>query len=345
MGRKLGELLIEEGRLTAHQLQEALQAQRASGGSLGSVLLRLGLLDEEGLAAAMARMHGVAPASREEVISAPPEIVALLPPEFARRHRAIPFRVSEDEMHLALQNPADTLAVHEAAFLTGFRVIPHAVPESVIKDALAVHFRLETGAFPRLSGPPSPASDTSVWTGAFTPYTPGNPETPPAPLRPLPELGRLFAEALDRDRVLDLALEELGGLFPRALVFAIRGNEAVLWKCRGASRELPAGFSLDLAAPSVFSSALEKGTPAFGPPGSTPVNLDFFTLLGGRAPHTALVVPVAVKGRFVVLLYGDDGGTGPSRPDAERVRRLAVLLPLALESVLLRHKILRESGN
>lgn len=35
MGQKLGELLIEEGRLNAHQLQEALQVQRVSGGSLG----------------------------------------------------------------------------------------------------------------------------------------------------------------------------------------------------------------------------------------------------------------------------------------------------------------------
>lgn len=145
---------------------------------------------------------------------------------------------------------------------------------------------------------------------------------------------------MDRDKVLDLALDELGVLFPRALVFAVRGQEAALWKSRGLSRDLPPGFAVSLNAPTVFSAALEKGSPVFGPVSPTPANLDFFTLLGGRLPHAALVLPLSLKGRTVVILYGDDGRTGPLRPDADRIRLLSVLVPLALESVLLRHKIL-----
>ena len=408
MSRKLGDLLVEQGRITPLELQEALRAQRIFGGSLGTHLLQLGFVSEAELGSALDRVHGVPAVSRAELLSAAPEVFALLPTDFARRHRAMPFRVEGDELHLALQNPADTLALHEAAFLTGFRVVPHVAPEAVIRDALAAHLRLDPGAGPATGGavpaagppprdvttgpmraadrqaaavrppptppPPGAAIDTNpvVVTPAASPGRPGggrglreppdDEESPTAALRhpaaaggasarsgaaaddPLAEVGRRLSAATSRDEVLAVALDEMAAHFPRACAFAVRGHEALLWRSAGLPRTPTRPIAIPLDESSVLSFPDDGPAVRYGPVAATPSNQDLYILLGGRIPRVALVVPVQVKKRTVVVLYGDDPEGTSRPPDFVRVRRLAALTAWALEAVILRGKILRESG-
>ena len=50
MATKLGEMLVEAGRLTLLQLEEALKNQAVFGGKLGTNLIELGFLEEEEVA-------------------------------------------------------------------------------------------------------------------------------------------------------------------------------------------------------------------------------------------------------------------------------------------------------
>ncbi|MFZ4758515.1 MAG: hypothetical protein ACOYLX_10150, partial [Burkholderiaceae bacterium] len=52
---RLGEILVQQGALTAAQLDEVLAEQRATGGRLGRVLVAKGLLSERSLGLALAR--------------------------------------------------------------------------------------------------------------------------------------------------------------------------------------------------------------------------------------------------------------------------------------------------
>jgi hypothetical protein len=408
VSRKLGDLLVEQGRITPLELQEALRAQRIFGGSLGTHLLQLGFVSEGELGSALEQIHGVPAVSRAELLTAPPEVFALLPSDYARRHRALPFRVEADELHLVLQNPADTLALHEAAFLTGFRVVPHIAPEAVIRDALAAHLRLDAGAAPAAPGtastsgppaqdvttgpmdatgrpaasarPPLPAHppgaivDTNpvVVTAASPPGAPAgsrshpgvpdDEESPTSSLRhpaaasgatsrpgaaaagALAEVGRRLAAATTRDEVLGVALDEMAGHFPRACVFAVRGREALLWRSRGLPRTPTRPIAVPLDEASILSFPDDGPTLRYGPVASTPSNQDLYILLGGRIPRVALVIPVQVKKRTVVVLYGDDPEGTSRPPDFVHVRRLTALTAWALEAVILRSKILRETG-
>ncbi len=321
MARKLGEFLIEEGLLTPSQLQLGIEAQRQRGGSLGTNLLALGLLDEDALARLLGRVYGVPSASRGELLAAAPEIVALLSADYARRHRALPFRVEGDHLALALQNPNDSLAVHEAAFLTGFVVVPYVAPEVVIRAALARHHHLPEIT---LGGSATPAP---VQTG------------PIAPVEPRPELARRLADAGTRDAVVAIALDELALLLPRALAFAVRGGEALLVSSRGA--EIPPARTVAVPAgePSVLTPAIE-GRIVYGPVKLGPGNQDLYTLLGGRTPASALVGPAQVRGRTALLLYADDPAGSLVRPDVDRFRRLLALTGSALEIALIRAKML-----
>lgn len=393
MSKKLGDLLVEQGRITPLELQEALRAQRIFGGSFGTHLLQLGFVTEAELGCALEEVHGVPAASRAELVTAPPEVFALLPTDFVRRHRAMPFRVEGDALHLALQNPADTLALHEAAFLTGCRVVPHVAPEAVIRDALAAHLRLDAASPPtrdvttgpmRAAVPPRPAPpgrtpgapvDTNpvvVKPARSGPAVPEADRPRPAPLDEeesptaslghpaaasgitarldaegsdaLAEAGRRLAAAMTRDEVLAVALDEMAALFPRACAFAVRGPEALLWRSKGLPRTPTRPIAIPLDETSVLSFPDEGAALRYGPVAATPSNQDLYILLGGRIPRVALVVPVQVKRRTVVVLYGDDPDGTSRPPDFARVRRLAALTAWALEAVILRGKILRESG-
>jgi hypothetical protein len=48
--RRLGDIIVERGLVTAEQLDQALAVQRESGGKLGEVLVELGFITRVGLA-------------------------------------------------------------------------------------------------------------------------------------------------------------------------------------------------------------------------------------------------------------------------------------------------------
>jgi hypothetical protein len=48
--RRLGDIIVERGLVTAEQLDQALEVQRESGGKLGEVLVELGFITRVGLA-------------------------------------------------------------------------------------------------------------------------------------------------------------------------------------------------------------------------------------------------------------------------------------------------------
>ena len=48
--RRLGDIIVERGLITAVQLDQALEVQRESGGKLGEVLVELGFITRVGLA-------------------------------------------------------------------------------------------------------------------------------------------------------------------------------------------------------------------------------------------------------------------------------------------------------
>lgn len=378
MARKLGETLIRLGALDEARLDEALRSQRIFGGSLGSNLLQLGFVDENALCKALSAMYDVPAATRTMLMAAPPEVVTLLPVDFCRRHRALPFRVDGHRIHLALQNPSDSLAIHEAAFLSGFQVVAHVTPEAAIRDALNFHHRVDPGPS-RSAGPAVKRAKTSEAPRQQTRETPPTrpsdedalrtgpvrvrqdpPVTmaskPPidddarrtAPRRQAPmaleDVGRALADAPDKASILDIGFNEMSHHSPRYGVFVVRGRVVRAWKLSGFPGVADRVIEASLGEKSVFDPVNEGNPFSFGPVAMTPTNRDLYTILGGRAPRVALVAPLFVKKRAVALLYGDDPEGNAPPPDFQRVRRVAALASWALESMVLRAKILRESG-
>ena len=82
----IGHELTRTGVLTAEGLRRASDWRRANGGSIERALVSSGAVQEEELTAALARLSGLRPVTRERLVDADPFAVSALPAD-ARRAR------------------------------------------------------------------------------------------------------------------------------------------------------------------------------------------------------------------------------------------------------------------
>jgi hypothetical protein len=330
MGRRLGDLLVEAGRVGADELAQALRAQRVSGGTLGTHLVRLGHLSEEELGEALSQLYGVPRASRADLLGAPESLIETLSPEFARRHAAVPFRDDGAALHVAFGDPSDLLALQEAAFLAGRRIVPHTAPEFLLHEALGQLLGQDDPLLHQRPGdepPPSP-----------------EPESASAVVEPTPlaRLGSRLASAATRDEVLDAALEKLSSHVARGALFALRGDRAVLWRSCGFA-EPPAGTpTVALSSSGVLAGLREGESATTGPFRASEEDAPLLELFPDASLGRMLVLPVYLKQHPVAVFLGDL--TGISSPDLSELSLIASLTATALEVVILRQKILRAAG-
>src|SRR3984957_9093331 len=105
---RLGHVLVSRGVVTESQVAAALKAQAGSGKRLGEALVDIGALDERGLADALADFFGM-PVTDLRKDTPEPSALALVPAEVARENLAIPLRVDDDALHVAVAQPSDDL--------------------------------------------------------------------------------------------------------------------------------------------------------------------------------------------------------------------------------------------
>jgi hypothetical protein len=333
MGRRLGDLLVEAGRVGAEELAQALRAQRVSGGTLGTHLVRLGHLTEDELGDALAQLYGVPRATRAELLGAPDRLIEALSPEFARRHAAVPFRDDGGALHVAFGDPTDLLALQEAAFLAGRRIVPHAAPEFLLHEALGHQLGDGDPLLHRPGDDPPAPAETAVPA----------PVPPPEEPSGLARLGSRLARASDRDEVLEAALETLSGHVTRGALFALRADRAVLWRsCGFATPPAPASLEVSLSGSGVLAGLREGEGLTTGPLHPSDEDAPLARLFPDATLARVLVLPVYVKQHPVAVFLGDLSGI--SSPDLTEISLAASLTATALEVVILRQKILRASG-
>ncbi len=144
MGRiRIGELLVQQGRIDCMQLESALAHQRRWGGRLGRAVVHLGFMEERALLDALGAQLGV-PVVEIGDRFIPPHVLALVPERLVRARRALPLaRLSEARrgpLAVALADPADLALLDEIAFATGMQVKASLVAEGDLDRAIARHY-------------------------------------------------------------------------------------------------------------------------------------------------------------------------------------------------------------
>ena len=84
MAVRIGELLLKEKRITAIQLQEALNYQKQNGGKLGANLVKMGFVKDEEITALLSKQYGV-PSIALNQFEIDAAVIKLVPAETAHR--------------------------------------------------------------------------------------------------------------------------------------------------------------------------------------------------------------------------------------------------------------------
>ncbi len=133
---RLGELLVQAGKLSARDLERALSAQQEMGGMLGRVMVRLGLVSDNDVAHALSTQLGIPLVGSAGFPDLMPEVEGLLP-TFLQSHAVYPLRLNGNELHVAMAVPQDAFVLKALHLATGCTVHPHLALESDIEKALA----------------------------------------------------------------------------------------------------------------------------------------------------------------------------------------------------------------
>jgi type IV pilus assembly protein PilB len=131
--RRLGEILVETGRVPASALAEALREQRERRRPLGEILLSRNLISRPDLLKCLAEQLQVAPCDPTQA-ALDPALIEALPYEIAARHKAVAIGRDGPYVICAMADPLNVLALDELESRFGCRVAPRiALPDDIDK--------------------------------------------------------------------------------------------------------------------------------------------------------------------------------------------------------------------
>ncbi len=139
MAVRIGELLLKEKRMTAIQLQEALNYQKTNGGKLGANLVKMGFVKDEEITALLSKQYGV-PSIALNQFEIDPAVIKLVPAETARKYRIVPLNRAGATLTLAMTDPTNVFAMDDVKFMTGYNVEPVVASEAAVLDSIDKYY-------------------------------------------------------------------------------------------------------------------------------------------------------------------------------------------------------------
>jgi type IV pilus assembly protein PilB len=139
MSGKLGEILLKENLISAEQLKQAIEHQKANGGRLGNSLVKLGFLSDDEVTAVLSRQYGV-PSINLSYFEVDPSVIKLIPMETAMKYQILPLSRVGSSLTVAMVDPTNVFAMDDIKFMTGFNIEPVVASETAIMEAIKKHY-------------------------------------------------------------------------------------------------------------------------------------------------------------------------------------------------------------
>ncbi|HEX4643879.1 MAG TPA: type IV-A pilus assembly ATPase PilB [Candidatus Acidoferrales bacterium] len=136
MSSRLGEILIKENLITSDQLRQALEHQKATGGRLGTCLMKLGFISDDEITGVLSRQYGV-PSINLKYYEVDSTVIKLIPQDTAVRYQIVPLSRVGSTLTIAMTDPTNVFAMDDIKFMTGFNVEPVVASETAIAEAIA----------------------------------------------------------------------------------------------------------------------------------------------------------------------------------------------------------------
>lgn len=136
---KLGRMLVSAKLVTEEQVEKALSQQQKEGGRLGSILVKLGYIQEQTLLEFLSKQYGVKPVDLNKV-EIDPSVIKLIPTEVVQKYNVIPVRRVGSVITIAMIDPSNIFAIDDIKFMTGYDVDVVVASESAVTSAMAKYY-------------------------------------------------------------------------------------------------------------------------------------------------------------------------------------------------------------
>ena len=134
-GERIADALVEDGLLTAKQVEELLEQQKKEGTRLLKILLEKAYVSEQDMAISMGRVLNVPPVNLAR-LTISLDVADLLPREVAHNYKVVPVSRLDNKLFLAMADPLNVLAIDDVRRITKLEVAPLIASEKAIIDKL-----------------------------------------------------------------------------------------------------------------------------------------------------------------------------------------------------------------
>jgi type IV pilus assembly protein PilB len=132
-------MLVSSGLITDDQLKKALSTQKTEGGRLGSILVKLGFVQEDKLMTFLSKQYGV-PYVDLSKFQINPAVIKHIPADVAQKYRIMPINRSGATITIAMVDPSNIFAIDDIKFMTGYNVEAVVATEGAIVDAIKKYY-------------------------------------------------------------------------------------------------------------------------------------------------------------------------------------------------------------
>ena len=143
--KRIGEILVSQGRITPKQLTEFLRIQKKTNKKLGEVLVEHGVVSKEELSTGLGEQLGIPHVwLRKGMVD--PRVVDVLPKEKALHYQVLPMFKVRDTLTLATSDPYGVFIFDEVAKITNLKVQPVLCRTDDILESISKYYDESLGA-------------------------------------------------------------------------------------------------------------------------------------------------------------------------------------------------------
>lgn len=140
--RRLGDILIDAGKITLAQLNRALETQRKTKKRIGEVLVDEGLITDSEMADVLAEQLSLERVDLDNIFI-DQEIARSITKEVAQKHNVIPIFIKDGKLVVAMSDPLNMFAIDDVSFITQKRIQPAVATKQQITRAIEIYYSKE----------------------------------------------------------------------------------------------------------------------------------------------------------------------------------------------------------
>ena len=148
---KIGEVLRKEGQILSSQLDEAIAIQKRTRQRLGSILIRLGYIEDDTIVKVLSRIHNY-PAVDIAKEPPNPQVFKTVPFDVVKKYCALPLRVTGKTLQVTMAEPTDTAAVEQLQTEVKMALSVCVSRETQILEAYKKYYEISEDDYKELVG-------------------------------------------------------------------------------------------------------------------------------------------------------------------------------------------------